>query len=669
MTNQCRGSDGMSSATAWPVFRLIGVSRFGVLLSILVFIQLSLFAIANANEVGKAEGYLIAASHWYSENPESTLEQARTAAFKPYQGILSSGYVFGATWVRLTIAGVGQNPDPPSLVAWIRPTFLNNVTLYDPASRWQARQTGDAVQDPSYLVRPTNLGFQIPATATDRDVYLKLVSTSSHVLDIQVLPFDAFLQADGFQTFWHGMFFGVVGLILVWAFFEWFSKRDELIGRFLTKHLAVILYCVGYLGYWSYVIPLTPVGLEPDLLFSYSIFLLFLVAIRFHVGVLLDYGLAGWSVRICQMLYAAPVISFLLALMDQLQLALAIMPVATLTGAVVVLAVIAISPTPMRLVNLPQGSTHNAPSDIREPIGPLSARTLLIYYGTLLLMLGLASTQVLGLFQGNEFVLHAFLFHSVISSVLLMTMLLFRARDLQRRQILATQRAGSVEGELVAERVAREDQSRLVEMLGHEIKTPLTVLQLAIEEWVQEDQEKKLADRSIDEIRSVVDRSIAGFTDNANDQELTVLDLSVLVAEQVQRTQQANRFQCELIADAKVMGSQVLVEQMVTVYLDNALKYGDKHSPIQVLLMPTSHIRFGQPVSGVELRVINKIGCAGSPDPTMVFKRYYRAPGARQLSGTGIGLFLVQTFARIQSGDVDYRPIHNEVEFALWLPA
>jgi signal transduction histidine kinase len=624
---------------------------------------------ANANEAGEPGDYLIEAASWYTENPESTLEQAQVAEFNPYSGILSKGYVPGATWVRLSIAGLGDTRDQPTLVIRIRPTFLNEITLFDPAQGWVPEYTGDAVRDPRYLVRPTNLGFQIPATEADRDVYLKLVSTSSHILDAQVLSFDRFLQEEGYQTLWHGMFFGVVGLILIWAFFEWFSKRDKLIGRFLTKHVAVTLYCMGYLGYWSYLIPLAPIDFEPDLIFSYSIFLLVFVALRFHVGVLTDYGLAHWPVRLCQAFYAAPLVSLVLALSGRLQAALELMSLVTLLVPIVVLLIISLTSTPTALVSASGGSFSESSTKQREAIGPLSRRTLLIYYGFIFCILGLGATQVLGLFQGNEFVLHAFLFHSVISSILLMTMLLFRARDLQRRQILATQRAASVEGELVAERVAREDQSRLVEMLGHEIKTPLTVLQLAIEEWVQEDQEKKLADRSIDEIRSVVDRSIAGFTDNANDQELTVLDLSALVAEQVQRTQQANRFQCELIADAKVMGSQVLVEQMVTVYLDNALKYGDKHSPIQVLLMPTSHIRFGQPLPGFELRVINTIGCAGSPDPAMVFKRYYRAPGARQVSGTGIGLFLVQTFARIQSGDVHYRPTDKHVEFALWLPA
>jgi len=649
---------------------LDGHRAWHVILAIFAWLALS---VAPAGATTINDNHLLATAAWYSDDPESTLAQAQAATFKPYQGILSEGYRPGATWVRLTVAGKGSTANTSPWVVWIRPTFLNDITLYDPLRPSTVLQTGDAVKNPSYLVKPTNLGFEIPAAAERRDIYLKLVSTSSHLLDIQVLSFDAFLQADGTQTLWHGMFFGVVGLILVWALIEWFSKRDALIGRFLVKHVAVTLYCLGYLGYWAAILPGAWSSLSPDLLFSYSIFFLVWVALRFHVGVLRDYGLSRWPVWLCQMLYVVPFVSLLLAVSDQLQPALALMSLTTLVGPVMLLLVILLTPTPTRLIEPTHEPVHQAQAGpwarSRESIGPLSKGTLLIYYGVILLLLGLGATQVLGLYQGNEFVLHAFLFHSVISSMLLMTMLLSRSRDLHRRQIVAIQRAASVEGELIAERVAREDQSRLMEMLGHEIKTPLTVLQLAVEAWIEEDKEKALADRSIQEIRAVVNRSIASATDDVDLRDLSRLDLSTVVAQQVRRTPHPGRFQCELIASAHVTGIQVLVEQMVMIYLDNASKYGASDRPIRVSVSPSSHIRFGQPVPGFELRVINPIGHIGKPDPDMVFKRFYRSEGARQLSGTGIGLFLVQTFARIQSGDVDYRPTERDVEFALWLPS
>lgn len=72
--------------------------------------------------------------------------------------------------------------------------------------------------------------------------------------------------------------------------------------------------------------------------------------------------------------------------------------------------------------------------------------------------------------------------------------------------------------------------------------------------------------------------------------------------------------------------------------------------------------------SGVEIRVTNEPGEAGWPDPDRVFRKYYRSPGARRGSGSGLGLYLVAGLARMLGGAAEYRPTSAQVQFVVWLP-
>ncbi|WP_159079015.1 sensor histidine kinase [Orrella marina] len=624
-------------------------------------------AMAVAQSPASYSDFLRASAYWYDASSEAGLAQARQSTYHAYTGVLSLGYRPGTTWVRLTVAGVGANADQKDLMVRIRPAYVNELTLFDPALDWNPQSTGDAVSDPAFLLRPTSPGFSIPNTPDDRDIYLRLRSTSAHLLDVQVLSPQVFMEVIGAQTFWHGLFFGVVGLILLWSALEWFAKRDALIGRFLLKHLAVTLYCVGYLGYLVFLLP---AGLSPDQVFSYSIFVLVLIGLWFHVGVLTDYGLKGWPIRVCQVFYLVPVVSIVLGMLDLMQAGLRAATLTTLVVPCIVFACVLLLPAPMR--DSQQGRLYAAQAGSRasvEQFGPLSKQTLVIYYGIILLLLGLGATQVLGFYQGNELILHAFLFHSVISSVLLMTMLLLRARDIEQRQIRATQVAARVQGELLAERLAREEQARMIEMIGHEIKTPLSVLQLSVEEWVREPSERRLADRSIEEIRAVVERSIEGLSETLGAVAFEPVDLVQVVREHLSRDADSVFLLCHLPVAASVLGAPLLIERIVSNLVENALKYGDPDQPVTITVRESTHQRFSRSQTGFELLVSNAVGIAGKPDPANVFRKYYRAESARHLSGTGLGLYLVETFAHLQHGAIEYRPGQTHVEFALWLPA
>ena len=53
----------------------------------------------------------------------------------------------------------------------------------------------------------------------------------------------------------------------------------------------------------------------------------------------------------------------------------------------------------------------------------------------------------------------------------------------------------------------------------------------------------------------------------------------------------------------------------------------------------------------------------------MVFKKYYRAPGAHGKVGSGLGLHIAEGFARKLGGRLRYIARDDKVNFELWIPA
>ena len=73
-------------------------------------------------------------------------------------------------------------------------------------------------------------------------------------------------------------------------------------------------------------------------------------------------------------------------------------------------------------------------------------------------------------------------------------------------------------------------------------------------------------------------------------------------------------------------------------------------------------------IEGVTLTVCNTPGVASWPDADKLFQQYYRSTGAKSISGTGLGLFLVRNICTLLGGTCSYEPTDTHVRFKVWLP-
>jgi two-component system sensor histidine kinase MprB len=190
---------------------------------------------------------------------------------------------------------------------------------------------------------------------------------------------------------------------------------------------------------------------------------------------------------------------------------------------------------------------------------------------------------------------------------------------------------------------SRERQMRLVADAGHELPPPLTSLRTNLELLAQADRrgglradqrQEILADATaqIEELSTLVGDLVELARDEPVERAPEPLDLSDIVTRAVDRVRRrALGLTLEVSLDPWwVMGERQILERAVTNILDNAAKWSPPHGTISVDLHD-GMLQVADDGPGIK-----------ESDMPMIFERFYRAPDARTMPGSGLGLSIVK---------------------------
>lgn len=603
----------------------------------------ALFLPLTAQSQSSDGNLLLASAYWVDEGAQADLEQARSQAYTPYFGVLNRGYTDAVHWVRLSLP-----PSTSPLGLRMFPAWLDEITLYDPTVTVQARTMGDRF--PTEINTHHGLGFSavLPASGQPRDVWLRLQSTSAHRLDVQVLPADQLPAANARTLIWVSAYGMALLLVLLLLMFVWVTQPDRVLATFLLRHLSFGYFAMGYLGLpnllLSGVVP--PAAL--DMAFSLSVVLTLPVGLRFDVALLSTLNPDRRLLAVMRALVWLGVGLLLVVLAGQQRLALQLnVQLMTVGVSLVFLTALSCKPTP---------SVHQL----------LSKKVLMAYYTLLLtgIFLGLISLQ--GWFKFSDWQPQILLFQGLVSA-LFMTIILFvrgqRQLD-QTRQM--TWRLSEAEKAVEREQLRRREQSQFLHMLMHELKTPLSIIAMALGMRENKAQNLQLAGQAVQDMKAIIDRCVdadrVGHV--VPDHGLEWVDVG---QELRQLTQSLNALQPPRVFEPQsgvtVQTDRQFFRTILNNLLSNACRYGDPVRPVEIRLHITQ-----EPKEGVCVQVDNVPGLAGWPDPEKLFTKYYRASGAQRDSGSGLGLFLARQLANTLGGDLTYQPTERGVRFELWLP-
>jgi signal transduction histidine kinase len=601
---------------------------------------------------GEAKDHIVA-RHWV-EDPSGQLglDAVSKLALQPFSGTLSAGFGHSVIWLRLRIDPSVRPPgplDPERLVLRIRPVYLDEIGVFDPAvSQSRLAVTGDRYHPRDQELQTLDFTVPIDRGQAPRDVWLRLKSTSTRQISVQVLNLTDLDRTQRVQELAFSVYIGMIFLLVIWGLLSWGFSRERLIGAFAVKQLAAWAFALTSLGYLRVFWPAAWPAAWLDGLGSVFSILAVSTAVFFHVLFVGEFDPPrplAWLHRAALGLLP---IKLGLLLADQPVLALQI----NMTEILLMPLVLLVS------VLLARGW--------RRPVEqrPVLAKSVVVgFYVLLLSVMLLAALPGLALMAGGEVALYIVQVHGLLTAFLILLMLQYRKHVLSRQQqetVLALERSRL---QAQQEREVSREQAKLLEMLAHELKTPLATMLMRLD--TQASGGPEIA-RAIREMTGVIDRCIQAnqLSDKRFVPEWVACDVAQVVRDAVASCSQPSRVQMDMAPGPMVRTDSQLLFIVISNLLENACKYAREGAPIEVALK----VQADDPTQWI-VRVSNEPGRAGLPDARQVFQKYYRSPQARRSSGTGLGLYLVWHLVKLLGGRVSYEPDQGRVHFVVCLPA
>lgn len=205
---------------------------------------------------------------------------------------------------------------------------------------------------------------------------------------------------------------------------------------------------------------------------------------------------------------------------------------------------------------------------------------------------------------------------------------------------------------------AHETQARFVSDASHELKTPLTVMKAELELALRDKNlsakdVKEILESNLEEVNklstlstTLLQLSQLDHTSLAKE-ELLLNKITNDVVKKYDKTGKRIIFAADS-GEQPVYGHPASIEELVTILVDNALKYSPTDSQISITTKAVNHrMRFTITNSGEGI---------ASDDLPYIFDRFYRADIARTKNkttkGHGLGLSLAKRIVELHEGEL-----------------
>ncbi len=564
--------------------------------------------------------------------------------FKDAGPILVGGFTDAVHWLRITVRAPREGG---TFELRIRPTFLDEVVLYEPdparPGAWLQRATGDRHANPD---RPaTTLGFLVTSLQEETTYYLRLKTTSSSLLAVQALEPAAARTDDLIRQLTHASYLAVMLSMVVLALLGLMNLRSHLAAVFLLYLTTQIASFVALNGYLAHFIPAAHAQWN-DTLTSILVVGSVATGALFYRQVFRDYAASPLMLRVLDGFLLVVIVEFCLMGAGRTALALQINgDVVLLLGGLAPIIALTMRAGPQRERRIICGLVW------------LQAGAL-----TLMMMplLGVLSS-------GVNWIVDAPLSQGIVAAAVMCAILHQRTRSLVEARRRAEMEARMTHTLLDAERERASEQARFMDMLTHELKTPIAAVKMVFQLPEASESTRRYALTTLEDMDAVVERC----------QQLDLLQqgrfiphrepcrVDDLLAEILAASPASQRLRLTTDTVPVIDSDRRLLKIILANLVDNAVKYSAPGSDIDC------RIERQQDDAETLIRfcIENQAGPAGLPDPDKLFEKYYRSPHAHKYTGSGLGLYLVRHLAELLGTRLSYEQVHERARFTLWISA
>lgn len=623
-----------------------------------LFILLSLLFFQVFVHAGDSR-YRIDTAYHHDEAPTRSIEAAQSLAFKPYSGDLRLGFAKGETWIRLRIQtdalSEGALPTMPAapLVLRVGPYYLDDVVFYAPQKgHWFVQQGGDRhvkqrqnCPDDLYCF---SLGALEGNTVT---VYLRVQTDGVRVVQTSVMPAEEVMTAAmaRINRMTVSLTLAIALLVLSLAFL--FLERSLLLHVFCWFQLSVVFAIAATTGVLAQWLPFFTAETVNDLSNLGQVN-------RVAIMVLL-----GWAaLKPC-----SPAPAYQYAVMTMMGVC-GINFFWLLTGHAdwalkTNFGVLWLNPL-VQLMGVLSG--RNFPPKLRMIL--LTGWSIFLFFSTVgaFASLGfLGGRDHMGLFQSiGDWRLNGVPIGIVVFWVV--------ATEKSNRKIQKLQELQGLQIEAAQSKAHQEklhERRELIDMLTHELKTPLGTIKFALASLKRaaKSQGESLErvqhiDASVNRMDAMIEHVALSNKIERHDARDTAETISAqeLMNVVMQEYRDVQRFELSIQEGTFFHADPHFLALIVENLVSNAVKYASD-GKIKITIE-------NQTPAMTCFRISNRVADESLPDENRLFERYYRHPNFQNHPGMGIGLSLVHSAAAKMGATVSYQKADQEVIFEVRIP-
>ncbi len=581
--------------------------------------------------------------------PGISLHEVSQLNFSPIGDRFALGYNDSPVWMRVI---VNRNDNADSLILSLWPPRFQNTPLYLQTDQGftQINPTDD------YKVSTDNLFnlfhnsvYKLNASDQDHVLFFRLQSKSSIIGNIDIYPQQTVNNQSANQGFLLGsIFFGLIPFILVFIFLAAYTK-EAVYSFYCISLISTATLYLGTAGFdFQDFIPYFTVSLEDQVAFLTLINPLTSSLFMSHIADVL-HAPRRLTTYFRRYLVALMLVAPMYFYADGTLIAKAFMMNNFVLSGVMIYALV---------------RYFDRKSSIEWAI--------VLIFVIMNLMAPRVFASFLGLVQINTSI---FLVQSlrivVVPIVLILMLALIESKNRARVLELEVKRQVAEENQSV-ENERRRTYERFITMIVHEIKTPLSIIQIAAASLqrhlggsTSESNRILHIQESVTEINQVFNKcmQVVDIENGSVAVQPSAFGLSVLL-DDLKRSLKSERIRFEVETPHKINTDYMILKTILVNLLSNAVKYAKPDTAI-VMSIHAQVSATGSPQ--MRFTVCNEIGPIGAPDPVLTFTRYYRAESAKVHGGTGLGLWLSQELAGSIGARIELRCTDAETCFDVFI--
>lgn len=568
------------------------------------------------------------------------LQAVQQQLFIPIEHEINFGYSTSVLWLRLQILPAS---DGSVVVLSLTSRMLNKVDLFVPVLETSGIPT-DGKENQKYAVYEksneeyTNI-FEITPPKGGATYFLRLTSNGSISISLSAKPFNQAMQFLILRNAQNLFYLFFMCSLLAWSFLKFLQLRQSVFGFYIPMQTAWIFHNLISFGYLRLLFSNIDQSTLIEI-FRYLVFLLSILVDLFHRSVLTFFNPAYNLIRLLDLHIIFSVVIAVFYVFTKSSMALQINAVN-----------IAISPIIFFII---------AASARKE--GLLGIFSIKIFYATHFILSMLWVLQLFGVESYNQVIIDGPVIYGFFVGVMLFFIQLRHVKGLFLAAEKASRDLEEAKQAEASTRATKETLFKFLNMLSHETKNALSVINMTISTSQISDTHRERIANSSSNLNRVIERcnQALHLEEIGKRINIQICSLKQILERHCNNNAMKDRINLTVPKDLRIRADPVLLDVIFVNLLENALKYSPLGSPVSIKVTTDDHV--------IVIKFENFEGASGAPDPERVFERHYRHQNVHGQPGSGLGLYIVREMINAHNGRICYHRTEVGIQFRITLP-